>query len=288
MERTIQSLQAMSQSDWRCLVVNNRHPDRDEQIAVERVLQHLDGSRFLVHHESQNIGYAGAVNMLLSLSTTEYVAYLDHDVLLETPGWDEQLASLLDRFHEIGMLFPAGGAAPIDRGPYAEILWGVGCAWMVTRMAAQDALNHAAAGRITEHGSFRNAYFDEQLGHQEEVDFQTRIRLCGYKIASLPSVRIAHMATATSNPANTERISRGVVKWVDKWNAYFCGRDKNYHSVNVLRHEDWPPSALHMEEFYKQILPTLNENPDVIVINGTEYDLIKVPRLKGFYRHRIV
>jgi GT2 family glycosyltransferase len=286
LERTLRSLEAMSTTDWHCIIVSNPHPSVEEQSSVMLLLESLDEIKYEVIVQKENIGYAGAVNVILAHAATEYIAYLDHDVQILTPGWDTTMCTALDRFHEIGMLFPAGGAAPIPRGNYVEILWGVGCAWMTTRMAAEDAAHHASMLNVDDEK--RMQYFDESLGHQEEVDFQTRLRLQGYKLASLPDVRIAHMATASSDPANTERISRGVVNWVNKWNKYFCGKAQTYHSPNVLRHEDWPPSALYLEEYYMQMNPTLNAKPEVVIVNGAEYDLIKVPRLKGFYRNRII
>ncbi len=128
---------------------------------------------------------------------------------------------------------------------------------------------------------------DTTLGHQEEADLALRVRMAGYKCAGATSVHVMHDATATNNPASLERINRGVKAWVDKWAAYFGGKNLNYHSPNVLRWEDW--NALYFEEFWKQqpALAGLNDNPEVITLNGQDYDLIKVPRLKGFYRGRI-
>jgi cephalosporin hydroxylase len=61
-----------------------------------------------------------------------------------------------------------------------------------------------------------------------------------------------------------------------------------YLSTNVLRHEDWHPSALYMEKYFQAHgLANLNANPETVIVNGVEYDLIRVPRLKGFYRNRI-
>jgi hypothetical protein len=35
-------------------------------------------------------------------------------------------------------------------------------------------------------------------------------------------------------------------------------------------------------------MPDLNANPEVVVLEGREYDLIKVPRYKDFYKGRII
>ncbi|HSE44775.1 MAG TPA: glycosyltransferase [Gemmatimonadales bacterium] len=269
--QALASLQRTCVTDYRIIVVVNPHPDPSRHEQCLKAIGSVANDRVSVTVMPENRGYAGGVSEFLRLSTTEYMAYADHDTVWNTPGWDEQMCALLDRRHEIGMLFPNGGAAMIPRGEYTEILWGVGCAWMLTRLAYADV-----------------GAFDTTIGHQEEVDYQTRVRLAGYLIASVPTISVAHEGTASSNPANLERINRGVRAWVDKWAAYFGGKDVNYHSPNVIRHTDWNVHALHMEKYFQQHLPGLNAAPQEVTIEGVEYDLIKVPRLKGFYRNRII
>jgi hypothetical protein len=43
-----------------------------------------------------------------------------------------------------------------------------------------------------------------------------------------------------------------------------------------------------MEQYFQEKLPGLNDNPETVFVEGIEYDLIKVPRLKGFYRGRVI
>jgi GT2 family glycosyltransferase len=283
LERAVTSVRERSTTAWRLLIVCNRHPDDARARATfdvasrlaegdpERIFTKVPSPHLSTDGLGINVGYPGAVNEILHWAQTEYVAYLDHDVTLHTAGWDETMTSVLDRFHEIGMLFPGWGPYPIDRGPYVEILWGVGCCWMIPRRILRDI-----------------GLFDRDLGHHEEVDFATRVRLYGLKIAAAKDVSIHHAAEASSDPAAQERIAKGVEKWVNKWCLYFAGRGVTYHSPNVIRHEDWQVNALYLEEFWKQQLPNLNAAPETVVVGGTEYDLIKVPRLKGFYRHRVI
>jgi hypothetical protein len=112
--------------------------------------------------------------------------------------------------------------------------------------------------------------------------------MAGYKCAALPAVKIAHDATASTNPEANERIARGVVNWVNKWCAYFCGKNINYYSPNCMRWEDWPPNALYLEEWWKRKLGGINDQPEELDVDGAKYDLIKVPRHSGFYRGRII
>jgi GT2 family glycosyltransferase len=272
LDAALRSIEQKSTTDWRCFIIHNPSEGEDDAKAGEVIREACArNERFVALWQSQNRGYAGAVNALFRRATTEYLAYLDNDAEVLVAGWDEQLCFYLDRFHEIGMIFPNGGAYQIPRGSYQEVMWGVGFCWAVNRLAMADT-----------------GEFDESLGHQEEADYALRLRMAGWKCAAAPEIRVAHNATATNDPAAVERINRGVVAFVNKWCRYFGGKNLNYHSPNVLRWEDWPPNALYLEEYWKQRLPQLNSNPSVVVLDGRQYDLISVPRLKDFYGGRII
>jgi len=271
LQKTLQSIAANSATDYRVFVIHNPGAP-DDDLAKEIICGAVArNARIVPVWMPENVGYAGAVQKLFELAETEYIAYCDNDIQIQTPGWDETLCRILDQFHEVGMVFPGGGPYPIQRPAYTEVMWGVGFCWVLSRMAQVDA-----------------GPFDTTLGHQEEADYCLRVRMAGYKCAAVAQVAVRHDATATSNPASIERINRGVVRFVDKWNRYFNGKNYNYHSVNVTRWEDWGPNALYLEEFWRLKIPALNADPEVVRLDTREYDLIKVPRLKGFYRGRII
>jgi GT2 family glycosyltransferase len=269
--KAIASITAKSQTEYRLILVVNPHPDAGVRAAIASVISSAMNPRIVVRELPENVGYAGAVNEILACSESEYIAYCDEDVEILTPGWDETLCSYLDRYHELGFIAPNGGAYPIKRPAYTEVLWAVGFCWAVPRAMLENV-----------------GFMDVTLGHHEEVDWETRIRMAGYTIAAAPEVHVSHNATASNDPASMARINKGVQKWVTKWCNYHGGANLNYHSPNVLRFEDWPTSALHMEQFWLQRMPALNDNPEVITVEGREYDLVRVPRLKGFYRGRII
>lgn len=276
--RAVAAVKQHSVTDWRLLIVDNSPEDSPTRPLIERLA--AEDSRIIPRFMPENVGYAGAVNEILEWSETEYTAYLDHDAYVMTPGWDQKMANYLDIFHEIGLVFPGSGAYPINRCSYTECMWSPGFCWMISRLCMADlkADGKTAKGEV----------FDTTLGHQEEADAALRVRMAGYKCAGAPEVCVQHDATATNNPASLERISRGVVRWVDKWAKYFGGKNLNYHSPNVLRWEDW--NALYMEQYFqtRPEVQGLNDNPEVRTIGGIEYDLIRVPRLKGFYRTRVI
>ena len=267
--RTLSTLRDTAHADWRCWIIDNPGPDpRTRGVVAEFAAM---DPRFVPVLLDENTGYAGAVSKLFAIAETEYIAYADNDVVFLTPGWDEILCSYLDRFHEIGIVFPGGGAAPIERGAYTEVMWAAGFCWVVSRLCMS-----ATGG------------FDTSLGHQEEADYCLRLRMAGWRCAAAPEVAVEHDATASNDPKSIERITLGVVNFVNKWCRYFGGKNLNYHSPNVLRWEDWPPNALYLEEYWQRKLPGLNASPEVLHDGGFDYDLIRVPRRSGFYRGRVV
>lgn len=269
LRRAIESVRQHSVTDWRLIIVSNEHP-----VQGHAAVEQLSGTGLLDRASlatMPNAGYAGAVKYIQTVAQTEYIAYLDHDTEINTPGWDETLCSFLDRRHEVGMVFPNGGAYPIDRGDYHEVMWAPGFVWVLNRLCMSEV-----------------GYFDDSIGHQNECDYALRVRMAGWRCATLPQVQVAHAAQATNDPSGSERIAKGVKEFVDKWCEYFCGRNVNYNSPNVLRWEDWPPNALYLEEYWKLRRHDLNAIPETTEIDGREYDLIRVPRLKDFYRNRII
>lgn len=270
LEKTFASIIANSTTDFKVFVAHN--PSEGDELTKEAICRIADrDKRFVPVWHERNTGYAGAVNTILQAATTDRVGYVENDATILTHGWDESLCQLLDIHHQLGWVFPNGGAYSINRGDHSEILWGVGYCWVLARQAMVET-----------------GLFDTEIGHQNEVDYQTRLRLAGWKLGALPSVCVNHEAASTSNPASLDRINKGVVQWVDKWLARLVGKNINYHSPNVLRHEDWHPTAIHMEQYWLERFPDLNANPEVVTVDGVKFDLIRVPRLSGFYRQRII
>ena len=130
LSKTLQSITAHSVTDYRLFVIHNPG-GAGENVAREIIDRNArENSRVVPIIEDVNIGYAGAVKKFQALAETEYLAYCDNDIEVHSAGWDETLAGYLDRFHEIGMIFPNGGAYQIQRPGYKEIMWGVGFCWI--------------------------------------------------------------------------------------------------------------------------------------------------------------
>lgn len=277
---TLASIETMSMTDWRCFILHNDSSD-EESIVASKVMQdaRTRNPRFVCVWLTGNRGYAGAVNELFRHAETPYVAYMDNDVEIMTPGWDERFCQLLDAHEEIGQVFPGSGHFGFHNGAYDECLWNAGYFWIMRRSCMKN-----------------NCVMDETLGHHEEVDLMIRLRLAGYRIACAPDVNVLHHETATQDEAAHRpggRIHDGVVRWMNKWNKYFCGLDLNYsmteYDPRALRYTDWPPCALYLERMVLAKFPNWNFNPRKVDVPGVGImDAVEVLKPAGPYKGRAI
>lgn len=278
LRKAVECIQRNTIGDWRLLIFNNPA----EGSTVEPVLSDLiKDTRIHSHTPGINIGYAGAVNHILSWAEAPHIAYFDHDAYVQTRGWDFRMAAVLDGHAEVGWVFPGPGHFGFQSNGYRECLWNAGYCWMIRRRAVESV----------------NTLFDPTLGHHEEVDFMIRLRLAGWRIAAVPEVQVIHDETATqANPADHKpggRIHDGVVRWMNKWNRYFCGDDLKYsmtaYDARALRYTDWPPCALYLERMTLARFPKWNQTVETVEVPEVgPMDAVKVLKPLGPYRGRAI
>jgi GT2 family glycosyltransferase len=176
---------------------------------------------------SKNLGYACAINSALELVESEYVAFLNNDIVVE-PDWLRQLV-LYTSVSEVAAVNPkilflgnekiinaAGGSCDIygvgwnrgngefDKGQYdmvKEVFYVNGTA-MLTRKSVWKEV-----------GAFDERYFL----YGEDLDWCWRARLKGYKLLYVPSARIYHQWRGSRGP---------IIEFLERhWLASFL---KNY------------------------------------------------------------
>jgi GT2 family glycosyltransferase len=288
LSRTCDTLRACTQSDWRCFIIHN--PSENDSLVQEfiRVVAERD-VRFIPIWMQENEGYAGAVNELMRRAETEHIAYCDNDVEILTPGWDVKLRALLDN-PEVAQSFPGPGHYGFHNGRYHECLWNAGYCWIIKRAALNkliesDALHYRRGGIP--------GPIDTTLGHHEEVDLMIRLRLAGFQIACAPDVEVKHHESSTRSEASAQRIHDGVVRWMNKWNRYFCGDQLEYsmtkYDDRALRYTDWPPCALYLERMTLNRFPNWNADPRAVRVPGVgNMDAVEVLKPTGCYKGRAI
>lgn len=295
LKNTLDSIIQHSITDWRCFIIDNPGPDPETRPLIERYV--AADSRFVPVFLNENEGYAGAVNRLVDdLANTEYVVYCDNDIEIQTPAWDEKMCQILDVAPECAQVFPGKGHYGFFNGRYNECLWNAGYCWVLKQSVRDKIYARGYAGRM--HDTFAGI-MDVDLGHHEEVDLMIRLRLAGYTIACAPDVNVIHHESATQSPESQKRIHAGVVRWMNKWNHYFCGDVLKYpnpdpdsgegYDPRSLRYTDWHPCALYLERMTLSLFPGWNSNPELVHVPGVgEMEAVKVLKPKGCYVGRAI
>lgn len=277
--RAVESVKQHSVTDWRCFVIHN--PSDGDERTREFISKAAGDPRIVPVWMPENAGYVGAVNELFRIAESEYIAYMDFDAEVLTPGWDGAFCALLDAHPKVAQVFPGSGHYGFHNGEFNECLWNAGYFWMIR-------------------GSVAKLHpMDVALGHHEEVDLMIRLRLSGHLIACIPSVSVAHHETSTASPASAKRIHAGVVRWMNKWNRYFCGDALVYpnpdpdsgegYDPRCLRYTDWPPCALYLERMTLALFPEWNRSPRTVAVPGSgEMDAIEILKPKGCYVGRAI
>lgn len=314
---TIESIEKHTVQDYRLLIWHNKgKEDRECEAVIVEARKRNDRITNLV---SENVGYAGAVNGLLSqgggtfkgkrLPDTDYFLYCDNDIEIKSPGWDVELCKVLDENPEVAQVFPGAGHFGFFNGKYHECLWNAGYCWALRKSAiAEMNLRDDLDRGVDLHGPRYDA-MDTSLGHHEEVDLMIRLRLAGQIIACVPSVQVLHNESSTQSPESAKRIHRGVVSWMNKWNRYFCGDVLKYpnpdpdsgegYDPRSLRYTDWPPCALYLERWTLAQFPEWNSEQcvdlnsirpmvQVVQTSAGEMDAIRILKPKGYYRGRAI
>lgn len=292
LDRALASIRTNSVLDWRCIVMHN---PSEGDIDARTYLSRMSDSRFLPVFLPTNGGYAGAINAFFKLynHAVEYVGYCDNDVEIQTHGWDEKMCDVMDHV-EVAQVFPGRGHYGFHNGKYNECLWSAGYCW-VMKGAYLRLLNISDIAHVRR--SSADFPMDVALGHHEEVDLMIRLRLAGFQIACCPDVDVIHHETATrANAKDHEpggRIHDGVVRWMNKWNRYFCGGQLQYsmtkYDDHALRYTDWPPCALYLERMTLARFPDWNKNPRVVdVPEAGDMDVVEVLKPTGCYRGRAI
>ncbi|ACF43130.1 glycosyltransferase family 2 protein [Pelodictyon phaeoclathratiforme] len=222
LERCLDSLEQSSYPSMGIIVVDNGGSEAGLVFLVKR----YRNARLL--RLPENRGYAGGCNAGLKSSSADYVVFMNDDTEHD-PMWLEQLVTAALADSHMGALQPkilslkpyrkgkkifdyAGAAGGMmdqlgypwclgrtfsgvesDRGQYdcgKEIFWASGVAMFVKRAVAEEL------------GGFDEDFFMQM----EEIDLSWRMKLAGYRIASVPSSLVLHEGGASLQGGSAEKI----------------------------------------------------------------------------------
>ena len=178
----------------------------------------------------QNLGYAGACNVGMPTSTSEYVVLTNNDIIF-TPGWLAQLVETAELNPRIGLVGPITNLAA---GPHREMLRSYkNDLEMLMQAAELRKRNHGLVHEVPWLVFFctlikRCVYekigkLDESfgLGGHDDVDYSMRALEAGWCCVLDRSVFVHHYCSATYKQNKmdyNQLLLEARKKFCDKWN----------------------------------------------------------------------
>lgn len=149
-----------------------------------------------------NLGFAGGANAALRHSSSEYVALVNNDVVLD-PEWLDHVSGALDRDPQLAAAQTIirrtdsridGAGIDISDGTFRQIGHGsaigapLAVAWGVS-----------ATATLYRRSAIGERFFDERLfAYYEDVELCARLRATGWRMAVLPVVAATHRGSKTA------------------------------------------------------------------------------------------
>lgn len=173
---------------------------------------------------TKNYGFAGGYNKGISGINSDYIAFMNSDVLV-TENWLDPIIELMDHDKNIGAVQPLvlslenknefeyAGAA----GGYMDVLGYPFCRGRIFDQLEEnkgqynenkDVFWASGAALVTRTKLFRNigGFDTSYFAHHEEIDYCWRIKKAGYRIVSCGESKVYHLGGGTlayDNPKKT-------------------------------------------------------------------------------------
>jgi GT2 family glycosyltransferase len=179
------------------------------------LVERLSGSLMpvIVLRSETNVGFAGGVNRALRQATSEYVALVNNDALVD-PDWlatllgamrgDERLAAVQTVIRRDASTIDGGGIDVSD-GTIRQIGSGVRAG---TPLAAAWGVSATAA--LYRRAAIGDRMFDERFfAYYEDVELCARLHASGWRTAVLPVIKATHRGSHSASvlgPAEAKRL----------------------------------------------------------------------------------
>ena len=248
------SLDRQNYRGFRILMIDNASKDG----SVEWMREHYPDIELVVNDE--NLGFSGAVNQGIAMSTTPYVILLNNDTEVDADYVGELVKSIsasdrifsvsakMIRYYERELMDDAGDL-------YNIIGWGFqrGIGQPVERYEKNNVrVFTACAGAAI----YRRAIFDEiglfdlmHFAYLEDIDVGYRARIYGYRNLYCSKAIVYHIGSGTS--ADGKKYNSFKVKLAARNNVYL-----NYKNMPVLQYIiNWLPikfGNLLKQQFFRK------------------------------------
>lgn len=146
---------------------------------------------FKVLRNDSNLGIGPAMNQAMRACTTRYIFRADSDVVLQSPGWDQQMISYVERFPEVGAV-----GTYITGGKYIP--------------------RNGASLEMIMNGNQKNLMIHENEGYIE-----TDLCLSNFMLIPRRTVDCVAEKARQELPRVRNKVSEIIHQGVSKWDGYF-------------------------------------------------------------------
>jgi glycosyltransferase involved in cell wall biosynthesis len=112
--RAVNSVRALLDTDWQMTIIEDCYPDGP---AVEQQIDALGDKRITYTRNERNLGVAGNQHRSMEIAERDFFVVLDADDLL-LPNYGQQVARLIDRYPNAGLIQPGVEVVDEDDRPY--------------------------------------------------------------------------------------------------------------------------------------------------------------------------
>lgn len=218
------SLSKNTSYPFRLIVIDNHSTDRSQDYLSRISRTHPLRRHLKLVHNPKNLGLAKAWNQGISLCASNYLVFLNPDIIL-TPGWLEQLVDCAKRQPQAAVV----GAKILS---YNQIITHAGFLNQIVLGRGQPAGTYLSNSEIEVDGihgccflvkrAFLQAYgaFDERFFlYAEEDDLCARVKKTGHQVILCP-VPIYHYGagSAVSPKRRAQYHQASLEKFKEKWN----------------------------------------------------------------------
>jgi GT2 family glycosyltransferase len=244
-KETLDELQDLSPQ---VIIVDNGSEDHTLKLLSELEID----KRIIVARQSENLGYAGAVNAGVMLASGEFLMIMNSDVFIKGSGLKSEFSDVVDLFDSTGVgvvgfqqIFPDGswqrsnGKFPSISNTVLEALFIPNLAnklksYLFGKISSRlkdveyidGALIFTAKKTFEEIGGFDESYFF----YVEEVDFCYSAQRLGWSVKLYPFISVIHIRGESSKAGKV--VSDFAVMNSVKSQAIFVAK---YHNHNYMK-----------------------------------------------------
>lgn len=215
-QECLNSLVPCIKEDYELVIVDNGSTDGTPGYLMTGSLPLPSWLPVKLHFNNKNLGIAPALNQGMKLAQSDFIYWLQNDMILKDPDFFEKLYQDFQKYKKVGVVCSATNyvATKLQQCPAPSNLKGD-----VISVSKADLLSAMISKKCWEDiGGFDEGF---QFCNYEDTDFLMNTLKHGYQILIDRNVWIYHKGSATCKKyKNFHSLELNRKRFLDKWGAY--------------------------------------------------------------------